>query len=226
MVTEHKKEDYFNDSDLEARIAHLEEQLGLLAGDPTLRNLPYGGLKEAASIFAKRCIGGAGGAYVAGVLDSDFTEGAGAITANYISAIPIYIPAPCEVASIGISVTTLSAGSVRLGIYEDKGEDLLYPGKLVIDAGTVNVGTTGNKSVAVKQGLSRGLKWLALVGNSTPEIRRIQAGGWAALGFDETGVTPYHYYRPAFTYAALPNPFPASATALSGYFHVIWIKLG
>jgi len=63
---------------------------------------------------------------------------------------------------IGQEVTTLGSTSVvRLGIYGVTSEN--YPGALLLDAGTIDAGSTGGKEIVINQALTPGLYYLAAV---------------------------------------------------------------
>jgi hypothetical protein len=113
---------------------------------------------------------------------------------------------------------------VRLGLYRDNGNN--YPGKLVVDAGTVATTATGQRSLctsgctAVSTGLpvtiQPGLYWLALNNNSVA----ITARGFAVGGLNAIPGLPNSFttarnlgWNIANTYAALPSVFPSGATA-------------
>jgi hypothetical protein len=154
-----------------------------------------------------------GGAFAAGSADQHITLGTYTASADALRSVPFYLPKPATVSEIGIKVTTAVAGAIRIGIYADKGEPVLYPYKLLLDAGTVNTGTTGMKSIAIKKDLPRGLVWLTLIGNSAPTIANITLGSWMPLGYpDDPASGPRSYYSKGYTYGALPDPFPDGAT--------------
>jgi len=136
-----------------------------------------------------------------------------AITASRLYAIPFLVCNTHTYVKIGIYVGTLSAGLVRLGIYSNLDNDV-YPGALLVDAGVVDVGSTGLKEIVISQQLSPGLYWLALVGNSTPTLRAVTvAGAVPIIGLDNAfNTTPGNGWYVAFTYAALPNPFTGGGT--------------
>lgn len=216
--------------DLETRVQQLEEAVGALSPDATLRNLPYGTLKEAKSVFALRSVGGAsGGAYPAGNLQVDILPGNHSVPANYLIAVPFYLPgAPNTVTKIGIRVTTGGAGSFRLGIYADKGEARLYPGKLLLDAGIVSAASAGVKSVTMRLGLPRGLVWAAIVGDSAAPVilgYAADSKAWSLLGRSELGTAGYTHYRVSQAYGALPDPCPGVSESYLTFPH-IFLKFG
>lgn len=157
--------------------------------------------------------------YVAGQVNG-LAMTTGALTVNRLYAMPFYSPRGGTLDRIGIQVTTLGAsGAARLGIYSATSDTNLYPSTLVLDAGTISTATTGMKTLTISQALSANtLYWLVLVcGTAACTIRSLAVGGvWPIFGATNalataSGVGLYV----AFTYAALPATFPASATLLS-----------
>lgn len=215
--------EHFQGEDLETRVRQLEEKIASLRGDSSLRNLPYGTLKEARSIFTVRT---SGGVYPVGLLCQNVALGTVAPGASSLKAIPFWLPGvPNLITKIGLNVTIASAGNIRLGIYTDKGEPTLYPYKLLIDAGVVNVGATGVKSITVKQSLPRGLYWLAMIGDSTPTLAAFASYGWTPLGYSEAGVANTYLVK-VEAYGALPNLFPAGATAATAALPYVFLVFG
>jgi len=144
----------------------------------------------------------------------------GAPTANVLRAFPFVAPRRGAVLDrIGINVTTLLAGSTRLGIYRTVSESNLYPGDLLLDAGQVDTGTAGVKTLTINQALDPGRIYHAgIVSNAAPTLRCIALAGVgiSLLGFGAAfPTTPTLGLSVAFTYAALPTPFPAGAVAIT-----------
>lgn len=88
--------------------------------------------------------------------------------------VPILVPHPVTVTSIGIEVTIAGgAGSLaRLAIYTDRESK---PDELVIDAGTVAVDGTGYQSAVISQVLKAGPYWTALANKSVTSGATIRA---------------------------------------------------
>lgn len=153
--------------------------------------------------------------------------GAAALTANTLTAIPFIAPRTITVDRIGVNVTTLAAlKSIRLGVYIDNGN--LYPGALLLDAGTVSTTLTGVKSRSINQQLYKNtLYWLSLVSDGTPSVRlALVASIIPILGYDNTLPTaPGTGYSVAFTYAPLPDPFPAGASVGTSGIPLIFVRL-
>jgi hypothetical protein len=85
-------------------------------------------------------------------------------TASTIRAGSFVVPNPVTLTTIGAEVTTIGdAGSVvRLGIYADDGTG--RPGKLVLDAGTIDGHTVAVQEIAISQALQPGIYWSVAVG--------------------------------------------------------------
>jgi hypothetical protein len=151
----------------------------------------------------------------------------GALTTNRLYAVPFISPKAITLDRIGINVTTLGSGaSARLGIYVDNGN--LYPGSLLLDAGTVDMSTTGVKTITISQALSANtLYWLVLVCNVAATIRAIAATGMVTvLGVSSGLGTAWntHLYV-SFTYASLPSTFPSSPTVATAATPGIFVRL-
>ena len=152
-----------------------------------------------------------------------------ALTANRLHGMPIYISSPCTITKIGVEVNTASAGNARLGIY-NMGSDGL-PSGLLLDAGTVSTGTTGEKEVAISQALFPGWYFLAIVtDNAIAQLRCINGyssgsflSGAPAANTLTTGYAPYV----AHTYGTLPSLFgsPTYYALSGGGFPSLWVRI-
>jgi hypothetical protein len=137
-----------------------------------------------------------------------------AFIANFLNATPFVVAFPITITRIGLEVTTLGAGLARLGIYNPGAN--LYPGSLLSDCGTIDVSTTGAKEVTgLNIAISTpGVYWLALVSNIGFTMKGYAVSvGYCPLG--SPAPTPGNLtgeWGKAFSYAALPTPFPAGAT--------------
>jgi len=136
------------------------------------------------------------------------------VTSNYLWVEPFFVPGTFKAGQIAINVTVAGSGNARLGIYEDNGK--IYPGKLLIDAGEVNVATTGVKTIGINKVLRGGkLYWLAMVSSSNITCRQNLLAtnfcGYFGLGSSLGTTWGIYYYKP-FTYDTLPDPFPSGGT--------------
>ena len=137
------------------------------------------------------------------------------IGANTLWAIPFIVARDMTVDRIAIEVSALAEGaSARLGIYNNGTN--LYPGSLLLDAGTVSVATTGIKTITINQALPKGIYWMVVVSDGNPSLSSlyIYYGSTFILGLREDNFS-YSYlgWSVAFTYAALPDPFTAGGSA-------------
>jgi hypothetical protein len=140
-------------------------------------------------------------------------------TLNDLVATPIWLPGGITVDRLGVEVTTAVATAVyRLGIYRDAGG---IPGALLVDGGTVDCSTTGNKTVTISQAINDpGLYWLA--GSPQVAVATIRgithAPGLLALasGLANPPATGGHggYSRTGVS-GALPDPFAGTLTPTS-----------
>ena len=136
-------------------------------------------------------------------------------TLNTLFATPFHVPQTQTYTVIGIEVTTLTAGNLRLGIYRDSSG---APGALVLDAGVVTTGTTGAKTIVISQQLTAGHYWLASVSDAGPTLRGYTtAASLHWLGFTSGTDTNIHTgVSVAFTYAALPDPSTGGSALFTG----------
>lgn len=141
----------------------------------------------------------------------------GIASANSLRAFPFYLPITTSFDKMAIRVTTLATGTtprIRLGIYEDNGNN--YPGKLILDAGEVNVSTTGVKELDINVKLPGGkLYWLVLIGQDTASL--VVAASAATnvlpiLGYEsDLSGTPLAGWAATQTYGALPATYPTGS---------------
>lgn len=126
----------------------------------------------------------------------------GALTDGLLVASPFPVAAPFPANRIACEVTTLAAGAtIRLGIFLSAANGT--PGELLLDAGTVDAGTTGVKDVTISQAIPAGLIWLAACAQGgAPQVRMgvgslvpigdanvANALGQARAGYSVAGVT-------------------------------------
>jgi len=166
-----------------------------------------------------------------GYADNRYYRGIGevsansAFAANKLWAVPFAIGETTTFTRIGAQVASIpAAGAARLGIYNMAGG---VPTSLVLDAGTIDVSTTGEKEITISQTLDAGFYCLALVGNATPTLIKIEntadadfgsfiMGGASGSGFID-GFSVSH------TYGALPDPFGTPALEASGV-PLLWLR--
>jgi hypothetical protein len=96
----------------------------------------------------------------------------------------------------------------RLGIYNNSGG---VPSALLLDAGEVDVASSGVKTITINQTLSPGIYWLVIntgVAVTVYGADSSSGGTTDVIGSDISGSAhTIAYYYHAETYGALPNPF-------------------
>ncbi len=143
----------------------------------------------------------------------DGSIGTKVIVANNIYSIPFHVNKDESFDTIGIQVSTGSAGSARLGIYKDNGAGT--PGTLQQDVGTVDVTSTGMKTKVASIPLTEGLYWLVIVSDATPSIRGIPIdSGVAPLGAPNPGDPNGTHYLAPFAFAPLPEASPSGGRTI------------
>jgi len=164
--------------------------------------------------FLHRGSGGAGAVFYPLNCIAGYDTGLLALNVDTLYAIPFIIESPATMDTIGFNITTPSVlGVMRVGIYSNVSDSLLYPNALVKDFGVYD--TTASNFNPVTAGsfvLQPGLYWLVMLpGTSAPTVAALPTyesmqilGSSASLGIQDL-------LTKAFSYAALPNPFPASA---------------
>ena len=144
---------------------------------------------------------------------TEYQAGTLTLAVDTLYAMPLYVPVTAFCQAIGISVTTLAAGSnIRMGVYADSGG---LPGDLIVDAGVVSGATISEVALALTNWLRPGWYWLAVLTDGTPAVRAV-APGLSLLGhstnIDSTVGSSGVYVAQA--YGALPTPFPTPVTYL------------
>lgn len=148
------------------------------------------------------------------------------VVANKLYSIPFLVLAEETFNEIAVYVETLGAGNGRLGIYSSS-VTTGKPDALILDAGTIDTGTTGTKAVAITQTLSPGLYWLVAVYSGTPKIVNSQYCvnllGFGASSFSGAPGSSMSFYSD-FNYAELPAAHPALTPATGSSLHGIVLK--
>jgi hypothetical protein len=148
-----------------------------------------------------------------------------ALVADTLYVVPIYIARGGTVTRIGINLAGSSAGNARLGIYSNTNA---RPGTRILDAGTVDTGSTGDKEVTISQALlSNTWYWLAYVASSTPNVRTVQQAGICGYGVITGALSASMNITRAFTYAALPADESAQTYTLGNGVNppMIWVRI-
>lgn len=113
---------------------------------------------------------------------------------------------------IAIETTTSGSGELaRLGIYNDDGAN--RPSTLVLDAGQLDLSTSGAKELTIDQTLSSGIYWLCMLLDTANTCRCYVNIEGSPVGFaSSTTTTKVYGVQTAFSYASLPAT--AGATIL------------
>ncbi len=138
------------------------------------------------------------------------------VVADRLYAVPFWVARAMTFDRIAIDIRTVDVGSTtRLGIYNDGVN--LAPGTLIDDSGTIDTGAlTGLQAIDIDPTvLTKGLYWLALISDGTPEIRKFETIGFP-LGFSGSFNTCEDAWYYAGAYGALPDPFPAPSGTQGG----------
>jgi hypothetical protein len=135
---------------------------------------------------------------------------------NTLYMMPIWVPDIRNFTSIALGfVSAAVVGTAHLGIYRCN-RLTGHPTTLIVDAGTVNTGTTGTKTIAINVTLNPGLFMLAIVASGAPTVHATLSD---ALGIQMTGgVNAIGGLSRIFSFAALPADESAQTYALSTAF--------
>lgn len=136
-----------------------------------------------------------------------------------IAPLPIDVPPPNGVASLGVAITSAATGSSCLvGVYSDTGYG--YPDALLVSSGALSGTSTGEKTGAVTWAPTAGLYWLAILplGATQPQYVGCTPN-WPSTFYPASAMTditpqPLMYVSGQ---SALPATFPAT---ISGYLSV------
>jgi len=149
--------------------------------------------------------------------------GTTAVEAGRCYAMPFIVGGNETFTRIGINVTTLSAGNARLGIYNFVDG---VPTTLVLDAGTVSTGSTGEKEATISQALSQGVYALVAIFDATPTLTGLAAdtgmvGG--IIGGESYSQIDHGIYETR-SYGALPSSFTVSGRVAGSESFLIWLR--
>ncbi len=136
------------------------------------------------------------------------------MSANTLYGVPLLIPRNLTVDRIAIDIQSAGAGGThaRLGIYYNGTN--MYPGALLLDAGTVVSDATGVHYITISQALPAGLYWGAIVSDGAPTVRAFNWAEPAPLGLVATDFSNNNaMWSVAFNYAVLPATFTAAGSA-------------
>ena len=151
-----------------------------------------------------------------------------AVASGWKAHIPIFVCRNWTYVGIGCEVSALAAGSARLGIYAVDGSGL--PAALILDAGTVDTGSIGDKTIVISQLLRQGYYYLAIVFNAAPSLYGPNDGNGVTIPASSFAASPGSIYGPvlfmtgvaAEVAGGLSNPASLAGASMSaaGYASV------
>lgn len=175
---------------------------------------------DAADFNSFRHSSGGGGAAlnIAGLANGTLLI-ASAMVANVMLAMPFIAPRRGgRIDQLACNVTVAVAGNLRLGLWDNVSESVLYPNRLLADSGSISHAAPGVKTFSVNINLVPGqVYYLSLVTSGAPTVRGLAVGGCAPFwGLDTAmGTAPQVGLQVAFAFGALPNVYPAGSTYLT-----------
>lgn len=150
------------------------------------------------------------------------TSNANSITPpiNTLYATPFIVARDMTIDRLAIHIfNNVGSGNARLGIYKEGIN--LYPGDLLLDAGTVSLATDGVKAITISQALVKGLYWMAFVADTSVPIRSLSGGLFSiAMSASNFAVVNYGGWTVAHTYGALPDPFTGGGSLLGNALNI------
>jgi hypothetical protein len=117
-----------------------------------------------------------------------------------------------------LSTNAPAGAKARMGVYSNSGSKILYPTTLVLDAGEIAIDTGGGGLRIISVSLSldpNTLYWLAWVCTGSADPAIFQTDDMAIFGQGSNVSGRGEGLKVAFTYAALPDPFPVGAVVLT-----------
>jgi hypothetical protein len=145
-----------------------------------------------------------------------FTTGNPSI--DTLRALPFVAPQDNPVLDkVGIQVTTLLAGSARVGVYDTRTAIDIYPNTLVFDSGILDTGTAGVKTATTVQSLIPGnVYWMVHTCNSAATLQCLNLANVSSFLGTNGNLNVLHCgISVARTFAALPTTFPAAGVAIT-----------
>lgn len=142
---------------------------------------------------------------------------AGLLAKDTIFTCPFWCARRALATAINCYVNSIHAGQARMGIYDTNAS--FYPTVLILDAGTIDTGTTGLKSINISLWIpARKFLWLAFTQSAAGSMLNQSITGVAAaypIGSQPSAPWSSTHYRDSTPYAPLPNPFnPGKATSI------------
>jgi len=144
--------------------------------------------------------------------------------AGNIYYLPIFVSETTTYIAIGINVATAKAGTADLRIFNWSDG---VPGSLVLNAGTVDTGTTGVKEINISQQLARGYYFLAVRCSGSPSLRGLDKAKPVAPPV--SGINTVTTYPDApnvilIVSAAYADPAPAPTAINTVYYAFVHLR--
>jgi len=140
------------------------------------------------------------------------------LTVSRLYFFPFIVPRNVILTGLRISVTTASAGTASIGIYNNTvvgGED--FPGSLLASVTGLDTGTTGDKTGSLSYTLNAGtLYWACIIGSAAATLRGLGTSQSTCLGRVSGGTTYVSYLYAAGSGSTLPPTAPASLGSAGG----------
>lgn len=145
-----------------------------------------------------------------------------------LRAAPIYLAKSATLTRIGLQVTAIGdvGSTIRLGIYADDGN--LYPGALILDAGTIAGDSATLQEITISQALPKGVYWICAViqGVTTtqPTVRAVSGSLFSTVDAVAANVSNSGNIAQSMTgvTGALPATFSSTPTSTNLVPRVIW----
>lgn len=158
----------------------------------------------------------------------DYTARVLTLSTDRIYALPFCVARDLTIDRLAIDVTTADAGKIaRLGIYNDGTN--LYPGTLVVDAGTVSVADVAVVAATIDQALTKGVYWLVVVSDGAPELQAFlimcSPIGIRAADLSANVDSNCYWFKAGVGVGALDDPFVADAALTYGYCPMVAPRL-
>lgn len=168
--------------------------------------------------------------YPAGCVNATLLTAFAIPALDTLRVVPFVPSRDCTLEGLAVNVTNSAInGEMRVGVYADDGN--LYPAARLYGSAALLTTTTGVKSVTgLTQALTGGtLYWIATVyGVALPSMRGAAVDNLCPILGSQTNLLPTGLavgWTVAFTYAALPDPFTASATSFSASHGLVYLRL-
>lgn len=148
-----------------------------------------------------------------------------ALSANYIYASLFIVARDMTVDRVAVNVSAAGSSGKKayLGIY-NVGTNL-YPGTLLLDAGTVDIDGTGVQAITINQSLPKGIYFVAILPEDGVSIKVVYPSS-THLGVSATDLLTYRgNWSLAQAYGALPATFPSDGEALGSKIMGIALRL-